>query len=290
MPANLWVYKCNRNTHHFKTGDTSTGDWSVDVFTHYNPVQWGGSWSTNNKASLNILHHRMMPNDLVLAYQTDDKLLVGLCKVFKITGEVGKKTLWLKPVQQFVPGVKIHILKKRFPALAKGKAFGRSFAQTLYEVTPEERTALESICGTQIDANADDPILTLRASRNGSGFGEAAQNKRVEKKAVQTVIRFYEHRNWTVVSVERNRCGYDLVCTKGSTTEYVEVKGISGPKLQFIITRNELGAAERFPQFVICAVTGTLTRQSKIHRLQGREIFDCLSFTPLQYTASPKYK
>ena len=70
----------------------------------------------------------------------------------------------------------------------------------------------------------------------GAGFGDPAENKLVETAAVRAVVKHYEVSGWLVRSVERDKCGFDLECTKGGVIQQVEVKGVGGTGLCFIIT------------------------------------------------------
>src|SRR4051812_6648218 len=92
MPANVWVYKCNRKEQDFAR---AYGDWK-DVFRNPKTKQWGGSWCTGNSVSKHIINELMQDGDLVLAYQTNDRNLVGVCRLAKITGERNERILFIK--------------------------------------------------------------------------------------------------------------------------------------------------------------------------------------------------
>lgn len=72
---NLWVYKCNRVQQEFAS---AYGDWDK-LFRRPVAQEWGGSWCTANPVGRQIINERMQPGDLVLAYQTDARNIVGLC-------------------------------------------------------------------------------------------------------------------------------------------------------------------------------------------------------------------
>lgn len=61
------------------------------------------------------------------------------------------------------------------------------------------------------------------SSRSG-GFGEPEQSTEVEQVAVRVVTEWYSNRGWEVVSVENQRCGFDLLCRRNGTEAHVEVK------------------------------------------------------------------
>jgi hypothetical protein len=54
----------------------------------------------------------------------------------------------------------------------------------------------------------------LSETECGAGFGDAMENKIVEDAAIDAVKRQYVSDGWSVRSVERDRCGYDLECRK----------------------------------------------------------------------------
>ena len=111
--------------------------------------------------------------------------------------------------------------------------------------------------------------------------------KKVEKAAVRFVEKKYERNGWSVRSVELEKVGYDLHCTKDDQVECVEVKGTSGATEQFVITANEFEKAKSDPRFVLFVVTNALNKP-KGHQYSGPELIDLFKITPLQYRVSKK--
>jgi len=122
--------------------------------------------------------------------------------------------------------------------------------------------------------------------RSGAGFGNPLTNRKVERVAIEVVTNLYTSSGWNVRSVEADKCGYDLHCRKGVVEEYVEVKGIQGEVLSFIITAGEIRQAKNNPCFVICVVTSTLSRQPKVYQYTGAELINDFDLAPLAYRAS----
>lgn len=60
-------------------------------------------------------------------------------------------------------------------------------------------------------------------------------------------------------SVELERCGYDLHCTRNEVEEHVEVKGLSGSDLAFIVTAGEMTRAGQDEAFFLYVVTEALS-------------------------------
>ena len=63
-------------------------------------------------------------------------------------------------------------------------------------------------------------------AQTGVGFGDPAENKLVEVAAVRAVVKTYQGDGWSVRSVERDKCGFDLECTKNGSVENVEVNAL----------------------------------------------------------------
>jgi predicted RNA-binding protein with PUA-like domain len=285
MRVNVWVYKCNRNEQAFAR---AFGDWD-EVFRDSKVKQWGGSRCTGNTVSKHIMNDLMRAGDLVLAYQTNDRALVGVCRLTRIAGERNERILFLKPLHRFDPAISIHGLKEQVPELRSVSAFSNTrFPQTVYEVSPQESRILGRVCGMNLRVDAAEPALPPRMRSNGGPcFGDPVTNRVVERAAVRLVRGWYVSRGWRVRSTEADRCGYDLKCRRGERTEYVEVKGTSGEQPTFNITHTELTQAENEPAFVIGIVTLALSRSPKFMRLSGSELRKRFTFRPLQYHASP---
>ncbi|SRR5258706_15870104 len=94
----LWVYKCNERDEPYQT---AWGNWD-DVFDKPEEQEWGGEWGIKSPASIHILRQEMRPRDLILSYQTDRKVAVGLCELTKLTEDQdGKRVMIVKPLLQF---------------------------------------------------------------------------------------------------------------------------------------------------------------------------------------------
>ena len=89
---------------------------------------------------------------------------------------------------------------------------------------------------------------------------EAQEKKRVEKKAVKMVTKYYENQGYTVVSVEKDNIGWDLNAYNGDESLKLEVKGRSSDEVDVMITRNEYQNMKRYRKnYRLCVVTGALT-------------------------------
>jgi len=120
----------------------------------------------------------------------------------------------------------------------------------------------------------------------GAGFGDPITNREVERAAIELVTNLYTVSDWNVLSVEADKCGYDLCCRKGTVEEHVEVKGIQGEIPSFIITMGEIRQAESNLSFVICIVTLALSKKPKVRQYTGAEFINNFDLTPLTYRAS----
>jgi hypothetical protein len=119
----------------------------------------------------------------------------------------------------------------------------------------------------------------------GAGFGDPTENKLVENAAVQAVTKDYERDGWLVRSVERDKCGFDLECSKEGEIEHVEVKGVRGTDQSFIITSGEVRQAEMNPNFVLTVVTEALSPSPKLTKHSGAEFGRRFDLSAIQYRA-----
>lgn len=133
--------------------------------------------------------------------------------------------------------------------------------------------------------------LNLGAEGNtndvGSGFSDYESRLKTEKAAISYVENIYKNEGWVVKSVELDKKGYDLLCTRGSQIECVEVKGIQGNKLSFIITDGEVKQAERNPNFVIYIVTAAI-ENPQYYKYTGQELIKNFDLIPLSFKAEIK--
>lgn len=122
-------------------------------------------------------------------------------------------------------------------------------------------------------------------AQTGAGFGDPAENKLVEVAAVRAVVKTYQGDGWSVRSVERDKCGFDLECTKNGSVENVEVKGVRGTATCFIITAGEVKQAQTNPNFVLMIVASALSQTPKITRYSGEEFSQRFELSAIQYRA-----
>lgn len=109
----------------------------------------------------------------------------------------------------------------------------------------------------------------------------------MERAAVNHVTGEYKENGWNVESVEQKKCGYDLLCTKSSIEEHVEVKEIRARDPSFIITTGEVRSAACDANHVFCVVTEALDKP-QTHRFTGREFLERYELEPLSFRATPR--
>lgn len=149
------------------------------------------------------------------------------------------------------------------------------------------RGILEKYVPTQSDGKHSTEFTTTRAT-TGAGFGDPAENKLIEMAAVRKVVEHYEEDGWSVISVERDKCGYDLECRKNGVLEHVEVKGVRHAGLCFSITVNEVEQARSNPKFVLSVVTSALTASATLTQFRGAEFLQKFELSTIQYRATLK--
>ncbi len=122
----------------------------------------------------------------------------------------------------------------------------------------------------------------------GAGFGDSAENKLVESAAVRAVVAQYMAGGWLVRSVERDKCGFDLECVKSGVIEQVEVKGVQGSGLCFIITAGEVKQAQNNPKFYLIIVTSALAESPTLTKFTGKDFLRQFDVAAIQYRAAIK--
>jgi hypothetical protein len=124
-----------------------------------------------------------------------------------------------------------------------------------------------------------------RLSSTGAGFGNPETNRKVERAAVAAVTDWYEAEGWSVKSVEADKCGYDLLCKQGTDEKHVEVKGVQGDLVAFIITAGEVRRAESDSDFVLCVVTSALNDNSDLNFYDVASFVSDFELSTLAYRA-----
>jgi len=157
------------------------------------------------------------------------------------------------------------------PLSPSGSRLLEQYARNLILTTPE----------TSLEEKQIEKII----KRAGAGFGSPEMNRKVGDAACSYVTEWYESHGWSVKSVEAEKCGYDLVCVKGSVEKHVEVKGVQGEVLSFIITAGEVRQAQSNSKFIICIVTSSLSKRPKLFRYTGKEFAAKFRLSPLAYKA-----
>jgi hypothetical protein len=285
VPVRLWVYKCNAlNLPH----QVAWGDWD-EVFSGKRNTEWGGSQTMRSTASLHILWEEMTPGDVILAYQTDLQAAVGLCQLTDLVDYVDQdgepqREMWLRPIERFPQPVKIHQLKGADPVLAGARALRSGWPQTLYATTPQEAAALLAACGAKSRQPAQ-PAAARRRSTRGGGFGDPKANKRVEAAAIAFVRAVYEQKGWTVTSMESEKLGYDLLVTKASREEHLEVKGTGAAEASFIITAGEVRRVRTDRAMRLCVVADALSRSPTLQSWRAAEVERAFVLSPVSYWA-----
>ena len=150
-------------------------------------------------------------------------------------------------------------------------------------VTPERGKALLERCTLKSSM-----FVKELARSAGGGFGDSETNSLVEQAAVRKVTQILKRRGFKVSSRERERIGYDLDATKGKTELHVEVKGVSGDRLQFLITQAEVAKAKSDRFFRLMVVTEARTRSARVQEFSGRDFKRDFALAPVSYFAERK--
>jgi hypothetical protein len=158
--------------------------------------------------------------------------------------------------------------------------------QTMRELAPKSAELFKKIWyydEDQEEEGEEDILPKIKEQ-----FADLEHRLEVEAASVGFATAQLERDGWQVESVEAQKIGYDLHCTKGERSLHVEVKGTSGEDQSFIITVNELTQAKSDSAFILFLVTKALASNPRLHRFGGQELIASFSFEPLQYRANRK--
>lgn len=122
--------------------------------------------------------------------------------------------------------------------------------------------------------------------RAGAGFGDPENNRKVERAAIDAARTYYKSHGWKVQSAEAAKRGFDLLCTKGSKSKHVEVKGIAGNVESFVITAREVTQAKNDRQFVLCTVGLALSKNPHLTRYAGEDFIREFTLEPSAFHAT----
>lgn len=268
-----WVYKNNAQNPPYQV---AVGNWD-DFFLEGRTAEWGSTeWSKDlRKARL---------GDTILAYQTDKNELVGIAKVAGWRKRGLYRDLFLRPVRRI--GVKVRPLRLSDRKVAAIPALRPGPIRTLYEISSSDSQRLLRAAGIHIGAKQQARKKTTKLVRTGAGFGSFEQNQKTEKAGILRVTKHLRSRGWRVNDVSPQKLGYDLLCQKGKAVLHVEVKGIGGATIRFIITAAERTEWQTDPRFVLAAVTNACKASAKITFFKGLDSLNRFRFQAISYMAS----
>lgn len=99
-----WLYKNN------DSGGPAgyRGDWDSMVFAKAIEHQWGGHYATRSAQVGARLDSDVASGDLVVAYQTDLRAVIGFCVITRMTGSAGDRKIYLQPIERLAQPFPFH--------------------------------------------------------------------------------------------------------------------------------------------------------------------------------------
>jgi len=268
-----WIYKCNSRNMPYQV---AFGDW-LDFFVDGRPDRWGSTQWVPTLA-------KAKPQDIILAYQTNRNELVGLAKVVALRRRGTHLDLILEPTKRI--GIKIRPLKVLDSKIAAISALKPGPIQTLYPIQRVDAQRLLRAAGLHVRLERQAARSEVVGPVSGAGFGSFDANQRVERSAVQHVLRHFSSCGWRVRDVSKERRGYDLYCSRKGLHLKVEVKGIAGTKRRFQITAAEHKLWSQDQRFVLALVTRACRKHATPELFRGPASIRRFHFAPLQFTAT----
>lgn len=174
---------------------------------------------------------------------------------------------------------------KAMPELAGMELFRAPQMSNPVYIGPEEMSAIERQVGPWPEYPGDAPSAIIVSSA-GAAFGDAVTNEVVEQAAMEEVMAYYHGLGFVTQDVSALKCGWDVTCESPDYGElHVEVKGISGSQVTFLLTANEYRTATADPSWRLAAVTDALGTRPTITVLTGVQAV--AGSQPLMYQYRP---
>jgi len=114
------------------------------VFSMQGPIQWGGHYAMRSAEVAKRLNEDVSDGDVIVAYQTDLRAVVGYLRITRIDGPVDDKKLYLQPTYRVDPPFPIHD-HKAGTSLAGSPAVNGPLM--LWELSKQEKQALVRLTG-----------------------------------------------------------------------------------------------------------------------------------------------
>jgi hypothetical protein len=111
---------------------------------------------------------------------------------------------------------------------------------------------------------------------------ETEMKKEIEDAAVKIASEYYEKKGFSVKSVEKENCGWDLTVIKGDKERHIEVKGTSRNDYHFFLSKNEYEKMIGNPKWRLFVVKNVLEDPEPdcivIRRQNVEKLFDLIPF------------
>ncbi|MBK6798708.1 MAG: DUF3883 domain-containing protein [Acidobacteria bacterium] len=120
------------------------------------------------------------------------------------------------------------------------------------------------------------------------GVGDLGPNKVIEKAAIAHVTKRYHSMGYEVTSVESQKIGYDLQCTKDRSRRHLEVKGIKNVDTNVILTSGELKVALEDNRWWLVIVTNPTSDNPEMKQYIGKDLVKKFHLEPVAYRLSLK--
>lgn len=123
----------------------------------------------------------------------------------------------------------------------------------------------------------------------GSGFPSQEHIKKVEKAAIGLAEGYLRKEKYEITDKQKHNCGYDLLAKrKDAPSElHVEVKGTSGERMRFYMSRNEYMYMPN-PKWRLLMVTEALSTDPKVQMLTRAQVEKMFDFRELSFEATLK--
>lgn len=139
--------------------------------------------------------------------------------------------------------------------------------------------------GGYIDSDPEGGVDTDDISPN-----DLAPDKEIEKAAIAFAMKHYRDLGYAVESVEAEKIGYDLRCSRGGEERHIEVKGRARDEKIVILTRREWKRARADPNWFLAIVSSVTSALISLTEWPGVGILSVFRICPIAFRITPRGK
>lgn len=128
------------------------------------------------------------------------------------------------------------------------------------------------------------PQIVVTPAAEPDAMSPRDRLKAAEKQAIDLVVAQYTKDGWVVEAAPHPRMGFKFSCIQAERRQDIEIKGLLGEEITFLVTSREVSQAKNNPNFMLWVVTGCL-EQPQLHHWTGAQMLERFQLDPMKYLA-----